>query len=79
MVVDGSVADFKTTSLRFLDRADGLVVTSGGVGVVRVPAALIAAKPRFEAPAPEYRSEEILHAMRFRAQSARIGLPPIYK
>ncbi len=67
MVVDGSVADFKTTSLRFLDRADALVVTSGAPLVWSgVPASLIAAKPRFEAPAPGYRSEEILHAIRFR-------------
>src|SRR5579884_1416962 len=29
MVLDGAVADFKPTSLRFLDRAGALVVTSG--------------------------------------------------
>jgi len=67
MVVDGSIADFKATSLRFLDRADALVVTSpAALGWPGVAAGLIAGKRRFEALAPEYRSDEILHAIRLK-------------
>ena len=70
MVVDGSVADFKTTSLRFLDRADGLVVTSpAALAWPGVAAGLIAGKPRFEALAPEYRSYEILDAIRLKNEA----------
>ncbi len=67
MVLDGAVADFKASSLRFLDRADALVVTSGaplawqGVGT-----GLIAGKPHWEALAPNYRSDAILEAIRLK-------------
>jgi hypothetical protein len=64
MVVDGSVSDFKPTSLRFLDRADALIPTSRAPLVwPGVPPRLIAGKPRFEALAPGYRSHEVLAAI----------------
>lgn len=71
MVVDGSVADFKPTSLRFLDRADALVVTSRAALVwPGVAASLIARKTRFDAQAPGYRCPEILDVIRLKNAAA---------
>jgi hypothetical protein len=57
MVADGGVADFKASSLRFLDRASALVLTSSAPPLwSSVPPSVIACKPRFFAPGPEYRS-----------------------
>ncbi|HYA16500.1 MAG TPA: hypothetical protein VEF06_03485, partial [Bryobacteraceae bacterium] len=65
MVVDGAVADFKPTSLRALDRADALVLTSTApLRWPEVPQSLLRAKPRFFAPAPRYESEELIQAIR---------------
>jgi hypothetical protein len=77
MVVDGAVADFKATSLRFLDRAHALVVTSAArLAWPGVPASLLEGKPRFAAPAPGYANSEILDAIRLknREVSADIAL-----
>jgi len=65
MVVDGSVADFKPSSQRYLDRADALVLTSSApLAWPGIPASVLARIPRFSAPAPAYRSEELVGAIR---------------
>jgi hypothetical protein len=67
MVVDGAVADFKASSLRALDRADALVVTSEApLEWPGVASSLILGKRRIGAFAPDYRSEEILLAIRLK-------------
>jgi hypothetical protein len=61
MVVDGAVADFKPTSLHFLDRATALVTTSESpLAWPAVPPSLLRDKPRFAAPAPRYESAELV-------------------
>jgi hypothetical protein len=61
MVADGSVGDFKPTSLRFLDRASALVLTSSAPpSWPSVPPLVIAGKLRFFAPGPEYRSAKLI-------------------
>ncbi len=65
MVLDGSIRDFKATSLRFLDRANALVVTSGAPLVwPEVPPALLQFKPKFTAPPPSYQSAEFIDSIR---------------
>jgi hypothetical protein len=65
MVVDGSVADFKASTQRFLDRADVLVVTSGApLAWPGVPEALFRGKPKFPALAPHYESAELIANVR---------------
>jgi len=57
MVLDGGVADFKRTSLRFLDRADFLAVTSDApLSWPCVSPAILSGKPMFSAHAPAYQS-----------------------
>lgn len=71
MVLDGAVRDFKASCARFLERADALVVTSGGrFGWREVPEALLSGKPRFPAPAPGYSSEGLIGALKSRVGSA---------
>lgn len=61
MVVDGAVMDFKDSSLRFLDRASAIVATSDArFAWPNVSAALLARKRVIHAPAPEYRSSELI-------------------
>jgi hypothetical protein len=65
MVLDGSIADFKPTSLRFLDRADALVVTSTApLAWPQVPQALLRNKPRFTAPPPTYQNPGLITTIR---------------
>jgi hypothetical protein len=65
MVLDGSVPDFKVTSLRFLDRANVLVVTSeAALAWPEVPSALLRNKPRFSAPPPSYQNAEFIENIR---------------
>lgn len=65
MVVDGAVADFKPTSLRALDRADALILTSNAqLRWPEVPPSLLRAKLRFFALAPQYESRELIEALR---------------
>jgi hypothetical protein len=68
MVLDGSVADFKASSLRFLDRANLLVIT-GDAPLVwpEVPPALLRNKPRFAAPPPSYGNAAFIEAIRLLA------------
>jgi len=76
MVVDGAAADFKPSSLRYLDRADALVLTSNAPLAWReVPASLLARIPHFHAPAPGYTSSELVAAIRQAA--AYSALPSI--
>jgi hypothetical protein len=65
MVMDGAVADFKPTSLRFLDRADALVVTSSSaLAWPEVPQSLLRSKPCVPALAPSYESHELIERIR---------------
>ena len=65
MVVDGLVADFKPSSLRFLDRADALVVTSAApLAWPAVAASLLTERTRFAAPAPEYENPSLIARIR---------------
>lgn len=67
MVLDGSVADFKPTSLRFLDRANALVFTSGAAPVwPNVAPRLLMNKPRFTALAPTYENAALSHFLQNR-------------
>jgi hypothetical protein len=69
MVVDGAVADVKPTSLRFLDRASALVMTSNApLAWPDVPQSLLRSKPKFSAPAPGYQSPDLLDAIRKQCQ-----------
>lgn len=74
MVVDGSVADFKASTQRFLDRADVLVVTSGApLAWSGVPEALLRAKPQFPALAPRYESTELIANIRSQLMTQRFN------
>jgi hypothetical protein len=65
MVLDGSAPDFKTTSLRFLDRANVLVATSAALlEWPEVAGALLRNKPRFMAPPPYYQDAEFVETIR---------------
>jgi hypothetical protein len=61
MVLDGAVADFKPSSLRFLDRANVLIVTSdAALEWPQVSPSLLRNKPRFPAPPPRYENAELI-------------------
>jgi hypothetical protein len=65
MVLDGAVADFKPSSLRFLDRADVLVATSSAdLRWAGVSASLLRHKPRFLAPPPRYENEDFIASLK---------------
>lgn len=64
MVVDGAVADFKPTSLRFLDRANALVVTSSApLAWPDVPPSLVRSKKTFVALAPTFESPALIEQL----------------
>ncbi|HWE49654.1 MAG TPA: hypothetical protein VG273_07695 [Bryobacteraceae bacterium] len=65
MVLDGAVSDFKPSSLRFLDRAHALVVTSpSALAWPEVPQSLLRPRPRLPALAPAYESRELIERIR---------------
>ncbi len=73
MVLDGSAADFKPTSLRFLDRASAFVLTSpAALEWPDVPQSLLRSKPRLTAFAPAFESAELIDAIR-RAAPAHLS------
>jgi hypothetical protein len=79
MVLDGGVADFKPTSLRFLDRANVLVVTGDAdLAWPQVSASLLRNKPRFAAPPPRYESPEFIAAL-VTANSDLFSAPKLLK
>jgi len=60
-VVDPGVEDFKASAIRYLDRADALLVAKGGLRVrewAGVPEGLVEGIRQFEIGAPEFVSEE---------------------
>jgi molybdopterin-guanine dinucleotide biosynthesis protein len=62
-VLDPSVKDFKPSAMRYLDRADALIVPEGaefGEGWEGVSQRLIESKRRFTFRAPEYCSRELV-------------------
>lgn len=74
MVLDGAVADFKPSTLRFLDRADALVVTSGALPAwPEVPQSLIRSRPLLAAPAPLYACDELIEIINGYAATSRVG------
>jgi molybdopterin-guanine dinucleotide biosynthesis protein len=61
VVVDPGVGDFKASALRYLERADALLVPKGGLrggGWAGVPEGLVEGIRQFEIGAPEFGSEE---------------------
>ncbi|MBW4039531.1 MAG: hypothetical protein HIU91_11780 [Acidobacteria bacterium] len=61
-VLDPSIGDFKASALRYLDRADALVMPEGSDVAIRwegVSQRLIATKLRFSFQAPEYCSKQL--------------------
>lgn len=70
-VADGAVADFKASSLRFLDRASIIVPTSTApLGWATVPEALLESKAIEPALAPEYTSPAL--CARIRAECLKL-------
>jgi hypothetical protein len=62
-VLDPGVADFKASALRYLDRADALVVREGGLAGAAwegVSLRLVAGIPQFAVGPPEYVSAGFL-------------------
>ena len=79
MVLDGAVEDFKRSSLRFLDRANLLVVTSEAPLVwANVPAAILQNKPKFFAPAPLYENAALTEEIRVRGAAVHSGSEIIF-
>jgi hypothetical protein len=71
-VLDPSVADFKPTALRYLDRADALLFSGSGVPGIAwegVSSQLIARIPAFEISRPHYWSGELEEFVRWRLTS----------
>src|SRR5436305_686249 len=65
MVVDGSTSDFKETSLRFLDRANVLVLAADApLAWPQVPASRLRDKTRLPAYPPSYENLELIAAIR---------------
>ena len=74
VVMDFSKEDFKPSSLRFLDRADGLIIIDSGINVPmweEVSRGLWDTKPQFVVKPPYYVSMEIAGFARSRLQSRR--------
>src|ERR1700761_8013685 len=61
-VMDPSLADFKPSALRYLDRVDAIVIPAHAAQAAweGVSLKLVAGKPRFEFVAPEYCSRELV-------------------
>ena len=65
MVLNGSIPDFKASSLRLLDRANALVATSDApLAWPEVPLVLLQNKPKFIAPPPSYQGAEFVDSIR---------------
>jgi len=61
-VLDPANADFKPTALRYLDRADALLLASplsAGTAWQKVAPSLLRDVPRFAIAAPEYMTDEV--------------------
>jgi len=72
-VLDPGVEDFKESALRYLDRADAVLVPPGGLAGVAwhgVSLKLIDGVPRFEVAAPGYVSPAVVEFVRGRLLSA---------
>jgi hypothetical protein len=66
-MLDPSVEDFKESALRYLDRADAVLVPAGGLQDVawkKVSLKLIERVPRFEVSSPTYVSEDVIDFVR---------------
>ena len=61
-VLNPEIADFKPSAVRYLDRADALLVSSANVSALNwknVAPSIVNATPRFTVAAPEYWSAEV--------------------
>ena len=68
-VLDPHVADFKSSSLRYLDRADAILLPSTEPSAGTWPgisSRLIQDIPRFTVPPPEYKSPDFIYLIRDR-------------
>lgn len=68
-VLDPAESDFKASARRYLDRADGVVITGGNLDAAcwnGVSPALIARASHFPAPSPLYCSDELITFVRSR-------------
>lgn len=68
-VLDPSVADFKGSARRFLDRADALLLSSSGQAE-EAPGLMLDGTPRFRISSPDYVSDELVDFVR-----QRLALP----
>jgi molybdopterin-guanine dinucleotide biosynthesis protein len=70
-VLDPSTADFKESALRYLDRADAVLLAAEEIGSALwkgVSLELLAGKPRFQMQPPEYVTAEIAGFVRDRLE-----------
>lgn len=67
-VVDPSVADFKPSALRYLDRVDAIILPAHATEAAweGVSPGLLAKKPKFEFVAPDYCSNELVEFVKSR-------------
>lgn len=75
VVLDSSVADFKDSTRRYLDRADAFLLAGGGPYLPSwkgIAARRLESKPRFRVSPPEYTQPELIDFVRW-----RMGLRPV--
>ena len=75
-VLDPTVEDFKPSALRYLDRADALVIPEGttiGEGWAGVSPQLVRGKPQFTFRAPAYCPPGLVAYVRERLQATMAG------
>jgi hypothetical protein len=73
-VLDPSTADFKESALRYLDRADAVLLAAKEIGSASwkgVSLEPLAGKPRFQMQPPEYVTAEIAGFVRDRLEQAK--------
>jgi hypothetical protein len=73
-VIDPGTADFKASALRYLDRADAVLLAGqevGNPGWTGVPLRLLEGRPRFQMQPPEYVTAEIAGFVRERLGGSR--------
>jgi len=75
-VLDPEVEDFKESALRYLDRADAVLLPKGGLQGVAwkgVSLKLLQGVPRFEVSAPGYMTPEVVDFVRQKMAAVTVG------
>jgi hypothetical protein len=75
-VLDASTTDFKESALRYLDRADAVLLAAEEIGSASwkgVSHEMLAGKPRFQMQLPEYVTAEIVDFVRARLERPSCG------